>query len=126
MLIQIQILLLLVAVGLLALFVRNWHTVEARALKRLAFLGFVGLVVIAVLSPNSVTWVAHRVGVGRGADLVLYLLAAAFVFVSVNTYFRFRVQESRFTELARSIAVREALTLNAQRFGSEQGKAGRP
>ena len=79
-----------------------------------------GLVVIAVLSPNWVTWVAHRFGVGRGADLVLYLLAAAFVFVSVNTYFRFKVQENRFTELARSIAVRDALTLNAERFGTDR------
>ena len=29
----IQILLLLVAAGLLTLFVRNWHTVEVRALN---------------------------------------------------------------------------------------------
>ena len=121
----IQSLLLLLSAGLLALFIHNWHTVHVRAIKRLAFLAFIGVVVVAVLRPDWVTWVAHKVGVGRGADLVLYLLAVAFVFVSVNTYFRFKVQESRFTELARAIAVRDAMTLNAERLGPERGAAER-
>ena len=114
----IQILLLLVVAGLLLLFIRNWHTVQIRAFKRLAFLAFILGVVIAVLRPRWVTSLAHHLGVGRGTDLVLYLLAMAFVFVSVNTYFRFKTQESRFTELARSIAVRDATSLNAERLGA--------
>lgn len=112
----IQIILLAVVAALLVLFVRTWQTVHARAIKRLAFLGFIVVVVVAVLRPDWVTSVAHGVGVGRGTDLVLYLLAVAFVFVSVNTYFRFRAQEYRFTELARSIAVRDALEANRERF----------
>lgn len=112
----IQILLLLITGGLLALFIRNWQDVEVRAVKRLAFLAFIALNVVAVVYPGLVNWVAHRLGVGRGADLVLYLLVGAFIFVSVNTYFRFKVQEGRFTDLARSIAVRDALTANAERF----------
>jgi hypothetical protein len=116
----IQAVLLAVAAALLTLFIRNWNSVQTRALKRLAFLGFIVVVVVAVLRPGWVTWLAHKVGVGRGTDLVLYALATAFVFVSVNTYFRLKTQEARFTELARAIAVREATELNAERFGVGQ------
>ena len=113
----IQAILLVVAAVFLLLFIRNWYSVQTRALKRLAFLGFIVVVVIAVLRPDWVNWAAHKVGVGRGTDLVLYVLAVAFVFVSVNTYFRLKTQEARFTELARAIAVRDARELNAQRLG---------
>jgi hypothetical protein len=113
----IQAILLVVAAVFLLLFIRNWYSVQTRALKRLAFLVFIAVMVIAVLRPNWVNSVAHRVGVGRGTDLVLYVLAVAFVFVSVNTYFRLKTQEARFTELARAIAVRDARELNAQRLG---------
>jgi hypothetical protein len=113
----IQAVLLAVAAFLLLLFIRNWNSVQTRALKRLAFLAFIVAVVIAVLRPDWVDWLAHKVGVGRGTDLVLYVLAIAFVFVSVNTYFRLKTQEARFTELARAIALREAAAANAERFG---------
>ncbi|MBW8806603.1 MAG: hypothetical protein AUG49_00020 [Catenulispora sp. 13_1_20CM_3_70_7] len=113
----IQVILLAVAAAMLLLFIRNWHSVQTRALKRLAFLGFVLAVVIAVLRPDWVNWLAHKIDVGRGTDLVLYALATAFVFVSVNTYFRLKTQEARFTDLARAIAVRDATELNAERFG---------
>src|SRR5206468_1318364 len=75
------------------------------------------LAVTAVLRPDWVNWLAHKIDVGRGTDLVLYALATAFVFVSVNTYFRLKTQEARFTDLARAIAVRDATELNAERFG---------
>jgi hypothetical protein len=113
----IQAILLVIAAIFLLLFIRNWYTVQTRALKRLAFLVFVVLMVVAILRPNWVNSVAHKVGVGRGTDLVLYALAVAFVFVSVNTYFRLKTQESRFTELARAVAVRDATELNARRLG---------
>ncbi|WP_268908116.1 DUF2304 domain-containing protein [Catenulispora pinistramenti] len=113
----IQAILLVIAAVFLLLFIRNWYSVQTRALKRLAFLVFIALMVVAILRPNWVNSVAHKVGVGRGTDLVLYALAVAFVFVSVNTYFRLKTQESRFTELARVIAVRDATEMNAKRLG---------
>ena len=113
----IQAILLVIAAGFLLLFIRHWYSVQTRALKRLAFLVFIALMVVAILRPNWVNSLAHKVGVGRGTDLVLYALTVAFVFVSVNTYFRLKTQEARFTELARVIAVRDATTLNAQRLG---------
>jgi hypothetical protein len=116
----IQAILLVIAAGFLLLFIRHWYSVQTRALKRLAFLIFIGLMVVAILRPNWVNSLAHKVGVGRGTDLVLYALTVAFVFVSVNTYFRLKTQESRFTELARVIAVKDATELNAKRLGRPQ------
>lgn len=113
----IQVILLAVAALFLLLFIRHWYSVQTRALKRLAFLVFVALMVVAVLEPDWVNALAHKVGVGRGTDLVLYALAVAFVFVSVNTYFRLKTQETRFTELARAMAVRDATEVNARRLG---------
>jgi hypothetical protein len=118
----IQAILLVIAGIFLLLFIRTWYTVQTRALKRLAFLVFIAAMVIAILRPNWVNTLAHKVGVGRGTDLVLYALAVAFVFVSVNTYFRLKTQEARFTDLARAIAVREATELNPQRLGVRPGR----
>ena len=122
----IQIILLAVVAALLALFIRNWQTVHVRAIKRLAFLAFVVIVVFAVVRPDWVSSVAHSLGVGRGTALVLYLLAVAFVFVSVNTYFRFKTQEHKFTELVRTIAIREAEEPNQERLGVAATPRGRP
>ena len=46
----IQIILLAVVAALLALFIRNWQTVHVRAIKRLAFLAFVVIVVIGSIA----------------------------------------------------------------------------
>jgi len=68
-----------------------------------------------VLRPDDVTFLATKVGVGRGADLLLYLLVVAFVFVVLNVYLRFRDLGERYTDLARAVALREAEMLNRER-----------
>jgi hypothetical protein len=108
--------LLLLAVAVLLLgFVRWQHGVRLQAGKRLGFFAFLALNAWAVLRPDDVTAVAQRVGVGRGADLVLYTLFVAFVFVVLHFYMRFRDLGERFTELARSVALREAELVNRER-----------
>lgn len=113
----IQILLICVAVVLSLLFVRRWDRAGTRAWKRLAFLAFVAVNVVAVLWPSGVTWVAHRLGVGRGTDLVLYLLVVAVSFFALNTYLRFKALERKLTDLARSVALQEGLRINEHRLG---------
>ena len=49
----------------------------------------------AVIRPEDVTWVAERLGVGRGTDLVLYLLVVGFGFFAVTTYLRFKQVEAQ-------------------------------
>lgn len=111
----IKILLLLAAGVLLLGFVRWQHGVRLQAGKRLGFFAFLALNVWAVLRPDDLTVVAQQLGVGRGADLVLYGLFVAFVFVVLHFYLRFRDLGERFTELARAVALREAELLNRER-----------
>jgi small membrane protein len=104
----IQAILITTAFVLFVFFIRSSHSVRTQAVKRIGFVVFLILNLDAVLRPDDTTWLAHKVGVGRGADLVLYLLVVAFAFYSVNTFLRFRNLERRFTDLARAIALRDA------------------
>jgi hypothetical protein len=61
-----------------------------------------------VIRPDDVTWVAGLLGVGRGADLVLYVLVVGFGFFAISTYLRFKELELKFARLARAIALNEA------------------
>lgn len=79
------------------------------AVRRLGLLLLLGLVVYSIIDPSK-TWtnLARALGVGRGADLILYGLAVAFFGFVVTTYKRFRAMETRYTRLARRIALDEA------------------
>ena len=111
----IKILLILAVLGVLAYSVRGRGGVRMQAGKRLGLLVFAAVNVVAVLRPEEVSAVAQRLGVGRGTDLVLYLLVIAFLFGMLSYYLRFKVVDRRFTELARLLAIREAEIVNRER-----------
>jgi small membrane protein len=96
---------------LLFLFLRNRSTTRFQAGKKIIFLLFVGAAIAAVVSPDLVTAVAEALGVGRGADLLLYAFIVAFLFVTVNVYVRFKDVDARYTELARRVAIDEAVAV---------------
>jgi hypothetical protein len=104
----LQILLLVATIGALVYFVRSGQSVGVRASKRLAFGAFVVLNIYAILRPDDVTFVARALGIGRGTDLIVYLLVVAFVFGMLNTYLRDREISQHLTNLARQVAVRDA------------------
>jgi hypothetical protein len=82
---------------------------RTQAVRRLGLLLLLGLVVYSIIDPSK-TWtnLARALGIGRGADLILYGLAVAFFGFVVTTYKRFRAMETRYTRLARRIALDEA------------------
>jgi len=102
-------LLILAAVLLFVFFLRRSHTARLQAFKRIGFTLFCLFGVIAVIQPDVMTWLANRVGVGRGTDLLLYILTVVFGFFSLNTYLRFKDTERRLTRLARAMAIRDAV-----------------
>lgn len=88
--------------------VRGRPSARHLALRR----GLAGLVlifgIVAVVVPGAVTAVAHVVGIGRGADLVLYVLAVSFLLASAIFLQRLSDLERRYVELARRVAIDEA------------------
>lgn len=104
----IQILLIFAAAVLGGYIFGNLHTQKGRAWKRIILVVFIIAMVGAILLPNQTTRVAHWVGVGRGADLLLYGLAVAFVFFVFNVYVKFQQQRNQMYALARKVAIAEA------------------
>jgi hypothetical protein len=77
--------------------------------RRLGLIVLAALAVYSIVDPSR-TWtrLANWLGIGRGADLILYGLVVAFLGFVVTTYKRFRAMETRYTRLARRIALDEA------------------
>ncbi|MGH9664020.1 MAG: DUF2304 family protein, partial [Bryobacteraceae bacterium] len=62
-----------------------------------------------VAFPDLANAIARRLNVGRGADLLLYLLALSGVFVAANFYFRFRQIHESLVVLVRHLAILQPL-----------------
>ena len=86
-----------------------------QASKRIALVLFALANVYAVMRPDDLTAIAKLLGVGRGTDLVVYALVVAFMAGMFSMYQRFRVVDRRYTELARTVAIREAELINRER-----------
>lgn len=104
----IQIILIIAFVAGLVKFLANPSSYQIRAWKKILGLGFFVVAIYAVVFPESLNKIAGYLGVGRGADLLLYCLALAFVFVSLNLYVNKKQDQKRFTELVRKVAIVEA------------------
>ena len=102
----IQVLLIVVVVVVAARLFRS-RGARAQAVRRLGLLMFAAFAVVSILFPNLWNRMAAVAGVRRGTDLVLYALVVAFLSFTVTTYLRFRDFESRYTRLARRLALDE-------------------
>jgi len=80
-----------------------------QALRRLLMLVFIVAAASSVFFPQVWTWAANLFGIGRGADLLLYFLVLIFVGFVATTYRRFRQIELQQTELARQLALLNAV-----------------
>lgn len=97
--------------GLAILWLRDIYTVlRGRGLTRLLLLRCcVWLTAAAAIAcPNLVQMAAEILGVGRGADVVLYVFVLAFVGVSFYFYARYVRLQRQISQLVRHIALREA------------------
>ena len=67
-----------------------------------------GLAITFILFPEWTNVIAHKLGVGRGADLVFYLCILLFCFLVLKLYARLRKLEQMITELIRKDALKES------------------
>jgi hypothetical protein len=102
----IQVLLIVVVVVVAARLFRS-RGARSQALRRLGLLLFAAAAVVSILFPDLWNAIASVAGVGRGTDMVLYALVVAFLSFTVTTYLRFRELETRYTKLARRLALDE-------------------
>ena len=102
----IQVLLIVVVVVVAARLFRS-RGARSQAVRRLGLVLFAAFAVVSILFPTLWNRIASVAGVGRGTDMVLYALVVAFLSFTVTTYLRFRDLETRYTKLARRLALDE-------------------
>ena len=106
-----MIIKLLLVAGLAAaafMLLRGRRTALGLLMRRSLTLGAILLGIIGVLFPGLVTEAANAVGVGRGTDLVVYLLCVTFLFVTIAQNLRLTELRDRTVELARKQGLLEA------------------
>lgn len=101
--IQIVLVVAVAAIGWMML--RSPGGARHQAGRRLTTLAFVVLAVAAIATPSLTTRLAHLVGVGRGADLLLYALVVAFLISILSEFRRNTRLERQITQLARRVAL---------------------
>lgn len=91
---------------------RNRRRVGLQAGGRLVAVSVLVLAIASVLDPDLTQWMAERLGVTRGTDLVLYLFIVVASVAAVVGRLRVRDLEQRLTEVVRVMALRDAVFLN--------------
>jgi hypothetical protein len=101
---------LITAVVLVAIyfFVRLHNSI----LDFLLLLAMVTSALVFIFLPDLTNTIAHRLGVGRGADLIFYLSIVIFWFVIIKLYVRIRKLEKIVTDVVRKDALNEAAREN--------------
>lgn len=105
---MIRAVLVLSIMLLLLWFLGNRNTLKIKAGKKLSILLFLIFTMFVVIFPEITDSVAHFFGVGRGADLLLYLLTITFITYVLNQYIRNKLEEQKLAKLARKVALLEA------------------
>jgi small membrane protein len=104
----IQVIIIVAAVGILVFGLKGRQTHVGKAWKKIGLMLLVAAMVIAVIFPDTTNDLAHAVGVGRGADLLLYVLTLAFIAYVLNTYLQQQAEKDTMHRLARKLALLEA------------------
>lgn len=94
--------------GVVTLFLFYALRIKSAFVNVVAMFWFTGLAIFFILFPDYTHKIAHRLGVGRGADLLFYLCILLFLFVILKLFARIRRLEAHLTTLIREKAKSEA------------------
>lgn len=103
-----QLAVIAIALAILFLGLSGRHTHVAKAWKKIGLFLLVFAMIVAVLFPDTTNELAHLVGIGRGADLLLYSLTLAFIAYALNSYLQQQSEKDALYRLARKVALLEA------------------
>lgn len=104
----VQIVIIILGIYLLYRGITSPSGHSMRAGKKVALAALTILMVVSVLNPDLLTRVANHAGIGRGADLVLYSLAGAFIFYVSTQYLQDQRHRDAIFRVARQLALLEA------------------
>lgn len=108
----IQIILLAAVLILLIIYLRF---LKNRTLQRVFFTLFFLSGIVAVALPDWTNKIANFVGVGRGADLLLYLMVVIFYFAFIVLYRKIEEIKERQTEIIRQITLQNVVKKKDER-----------
>jgi small membrane protein len=104
----IQIILI---AGVSAIFIYYALRLRSAFMDMLALFLFFAVAVFFILLPNYTTIIAHKLGVGRGADMLFYCCILLFLFIILKMFAYIRRLEKTVTELVRKQALSNAQNL---------------
>ena len=107
--IVIQIILIIGLLFMMTRLLSTRNTTRTNASKKLGLFLFMIAAIVVVLFPDMMNSLAHAVGVGRGADLLLYFVTLAFIFSQLNGYVKSKEEQRRLVILARKVAILESI-----------------
>jgi small membrane protein len=98
----VKFILLFLIFGLIFVY---FAKVRSQLLDRLVVLFIGGFGIALVILPDMASWLAHLVGVGRGADLLMYISLTGIMYLLILIYSRLNKLEAKITHLVRDIAI---------------------
>lgn len=104
----IKIVLLLIFAFFAWILLFPGRSTRHNAMRRVTLGLVVAVGIVSILFPDLLTWVAHLVGIGRGADLLLYVVTVAFLGQLIRARSNDRQIMRHITDLARHVALLEA------------------
>lgn len=103
----IQIILLVFFLFAWSRVLKNYRLGEIK-LKELIIWSVFWLVAgVVVIVPNSTNTIAKFVGIGRGADLVVYASLALIFYILFRIFYRLETIEKNITKITREIALKD-------------------
>lgn len=105
-----MIIQLILVAALLGFLVMTWKRAQQGALSRAAAAAWSLLWIAAgvvVLRPEVANFISNLVGVGRGADAVVYVSIVALFYLAFRVFLRLEKMNRELTALVRKIALME-------------------
>ena len=119
----IQILLVPALVLAVVLSLRSRSSLRGQARRKILAALTMVAGVLAVLFPDALQALAEAVGVTRGTDLLVYVLALVIIYLVGSVSVRFREQEARLVQLARQVALSEAALRHVEAMAERSEQA---
>lgn len=101
----IKIILIVLILTGLRLFIVH-HSMQL--MKRLFAIFLFLILLTLIIFPEISTYIANKVGIGRGADLTFYISHLFLLLLVIILWRRMKTQEAKITKLAQNMAIENA------------------